>query len=104
MTNTNQHSKKCSCGANCKIFCPNCSAIKMVILLKNGYSHLKLPSSRGRNVNPVWYNHLSKNTKGENNLVNAMYRRFLNSDYNGKANKITFYDNISGKEITSINV
>lgn len=96
--------KKCNCGANKKLGCPNCSEIKMVILLKNGNSHLKLPTSNGRKVNPVWYNYLSKNCKGMHNLVNTMHRRFLNSKYAGKANKLNFYSNTTGELITSISL
>lgn len=94
--------KKCTCGANNKITCPNCSELKMVILLKNGNSDLKLVLGSGKKVNPVWYNHLSKNRKSVNILVNAMYRRFQNSIYAGKANKISFYSNTTGDLIQSI--
>lgn len=101
--NTQTISKQCICGANNKIYCPNCSQVKMVILLKNGFSDLKIPVQNGkRKVNPVWYNHLSKNKKNANILVNAMYRRFHNSIYHGKANLLNFYDNASGELITSI--
>ncbi|MGG8495939.1 hypothetical protein ACQY1Q_05960 [Tenacibaculum sp. TC6] len=102
--NASNISKKCNCGANNKITCPNCSEIKMVILLKNGYSHLKLTGNKGRKVNPVWYNHLSKNRKNANTLVNAMYRRFKDSAYSGKANKVNFYSNTTGELITSISL
>ncbi|MFL0136423.1 hypothetical protein [Tenacibaculum maritimum] len=74
----------------------------MVILLKNGYSNLKIKLSNGKLVNPVWYNHLSKNRKSANVLVNAMYRRFQDSVYVGKANKINFYNNATGLLVTSI--
>ena len=94
---------KCNCGANNKIYCPNCSEVKMVILLKNGFSDLKISiQNSNRKINPVWYNHLSKNKKNANVLVNAMYRRFQNSIYNGKANVLNFYNNASGELITSI--
>ncbi|CAA0186472.1 hypothetical protein V2647_07670 [Tenacibaculum maritimum] len=99
---TNTVTKKCTCGAKNKIYCPNCSEIKMVILLKNGYSNLKIKLSNGKLVNPVWYNHLSKNRKSANVLVNAMYRRFQDSVYVGKANKINFYNNATGLLVTSI--
>ncbi|TDQ22776.1 hypothetical protein [Tenacibaculum caenipelagi] len=102
--NQENQSKKCSCGANNKITCPNCSELKMVILLKNGFSHLKLNSNGGKKVNPVWYNHLSKNRKNENTLVNAMYRRFKESIYANAANKVNFYSNTTGQLITSISL
>lgn len=100
-----EKTKKCICGADNKIMCPNCSEVKMVILLKNKYHNLKLTAiNGGRKSNPVWYNHLSKNRKEFNKLVNAMYRRFQTSKYAGKANKINFYSNATGKLITSITV
>ncbi|MFL0083670.1 hypothetical protein V2647_14635 [Tenacibaculum maritimum] len=77
----------------------------MVILLKHKYRELKLPVKSGnKRVNPVWYNHLSKNRKSANVLVNAMYRRFQDSVYAGKANKINFYNNATGQLVTSITV
>ncbi|PKH49518.1 hypothetical protein CXF68_01910 [Tenacibaculum sp. Bg11-29] len=103
MSQENQ-SKKCTCGANNKITCPNCSELKMVILLKNGNNDLKISGSGGRKINPVWYNHLSKNKKDPNVLVNAMYRRFQESKYAGFANKINFYSNTSGQLVTSVPV
>ncbi len=89
--------KKCNCGAGNKITCPKCSKIKMVILLKNGYEKLK-----NNGYNPVWYSHLSKNNKPDNVLINAMYRRFLNSVYNNKVNCLIFYDNQTKDEITKV--
>lgn len=94
---------KCNCGANNKITCPNCSELKMVILLKNGFSHLKLVSGT-RKINPVWYNHLSKNRKALSILYNAMYRRFQASEYANAANMVNFYSNTTGELVVSIKV
>ncbi len=91
--------KKCNCGLENKITCPKCSKIKMVILLKNGNENLKF-----NGYNPVWYSHLSKNKKPDNVLINAMYRRFLSSIYNNKANCLIFYDNQTKEQITKINL
>lgn len=102
--NTENQSKNCVCGANNKITCPNCSELKMVILLKNGFSHLKLKTRNGKSVNPVWYNHLSKNRKKANILVNAMFRRFKASKYANAANKVNFYSNTTGQLVTSISL
>ncbi|WP_271406962.1 hypothetical protein [Tenacibaculum soleae] len=102
MSQENQ-SKKCNCGAKNKITCPNCSELKMVMLLKNGNNDLKISAPNGRKINPVWYNHLSKNKKAANILVNAMYRRFQQSKYAAVTNKVNFYSNTTGKLITSIN-
>ncbi|PKH51408.1 hypothetical protein CXF68_12270 [Tenacibaculum sp. Bg11-29] len=96
--------KKCTCGANNKITCPNCSELKMVILLKHGNNDLKIAGNGGRKFNPVWYNHLSKNRKKANLLVNAMFRRFEQSKYANATNKVNFYSNITGDLVTSIKV
>ncbi|SED21441.1 hypothetical protein SAMN04489761_4647 [Tenacibaculum sp. MAR_2009_124] len=101
MTN-NPISIKCTCGAGHKITCPNCSEVKMVILLKNGFSHLKIKMSNNKKANPVWYNHLSKNRKNANTIINGMFRRFQNSEYSDKANVLRFYSNTSGELITSV--
>jgi len=74
----------------------------MVILLKNGNNHLKYKQTRGTYANPVWYNHLSKNRKAQNVLVNAMYQRFEKSNYKGATNKLMFYDNQTKAHITTI--
>ena len=74
----------------------------MVILLKNGNNHLKYKQITGNYVNPVWYNHLSKNRKGQNILVNAMRNRFEKSIYKGATNKLMFYDNQTKAHITTI--
>ena len=100
--NENNQSKRCQCGADNKITCPNCSELKMVILLKNGFNHFKIITASGRKVNPVWYNHLSKNRKNANILVNAMFRRFQTSVYAEAANKVNFYSNVTGQLVTSI--
>ncbi|CAL2095491.1 conserved protein of unknown function [Tenacibaculum sp. 190524A02b] len=100
----NQNSKKCKCSAKNKLVCPNCSAIKMVMLLKNGNNHLKYERSNGGFSNPVWYNHLSKNNKTVNTLVTAMFRRFQTSIYANVTNKVIFYDNETKEEIRAISV
>ncbi len=88
---------KCNCGKNNKITCPTCSKIKMVILLNVKYRHLKK-----NGANPVWYSHLSKNRKSANVLMNAMERRFLNSEYKNKANCLIFYDNATKEELKKV--
>lgn len=95
--------KKCNCGAENKITCPNCSDFKMVILLKNGNNHLKLKGHNGKMNNPVWYNHLSKNTKDINLIANSMYKRFQKSIYANSANFLHFYSNTSGKLLMKVN-
>ena len=94
--------KKCTCGSNNKITCPKCSVLKMVILLKNGNNHLKFKQAGGKLVNPVWYNHLSKNNKPINVLMNSMYRRFTLSEFATITNKVIFYDNATKIELTVV--
>lgn len=93
---------KCRCGANNKITCPRCSELKMVMMLKNGNNHLKYKMPSGKLVNPVWYNHLSKNRKSANVLLNAMFRRFLQSKFANVTNKLMFYDNKTKQLISTI--
>ncbi len=88
---------KCNCGKGNKITCSKCSKLKMVILLKNGFEHLKT-----NGFNPVWYNHLSKNNKPDTTLINAMFRRFCESIYFNKTNCLIFYDNQTKEQITKI--
>ncbi|WP_348716379.1 hypothetical protein [Tenacibaculum sp. 190130A14a] len=93
---------KCQCGAGYKITCYRCSLVKMVMLLKNGNNHLKYRTANNSYANPVWYNHLSKNNKPVNTLVNAMYKRFQKSKYTGVTNKLMFYNNQTKQHITTI--
>lgn len=95
---------KCNCGADNKITCPNCSKIKMVLLLRHGNNHLKHRQANNKYVNPVWYNHLSKNRKPINTLVNSMYRRFEKSVYKGATNQLMFFDNSTKELITTIKI
>ncbi|XRE42368.1 hypothetical protein ACIVBQ_000572 [Tenacibaculum discolor] len=76
----------------------------MTIMLKNGNNHLKLNQGNGRLVNPVWYNHLSKNNKSTQILINAMSRRFKDSIYATVSNKVIFYDNKTKEELLTLNV
>lgn len=100
--------KKCTCGKQEKITCPNCSVLKMVIMLKNKQHHLKYIGSTGKRSNPVWYNHLSKNRKSINELMDGMVRRFTESEaaikYQGVTNKLMFFDNITKQLIKSYSV
>lgn len=97
-----KNNTKCTCGLQNKLTCKNCSTVKMVILLKNGHNDLKNRQLNGKLVNPVWYNHLSKNNKAVNSIVTAMSRRFLNSIYADCTNKIIFYSNIDKQEIATV--
>lgn len=94
--------KKCICGSNNKITCSKCSVLKMVILLKNGNNNLKHRQPNGKLVNPVWYNHISKNNKPINVIMNAMYRRFSTSEFATITNKVIFYDNQTKRELTVV--
>ncbi len=99
-------SKKCTCGAKRSITCPNCSNVKMVILLKTGFNHLKIESQNGKRYNPVWYNHLNKNNLSFEKIKGGMLRRFLNSEntqkYKGAVNKLNFYSNTNGELLETV--
>lgn len=98
-------STKCTCGEENKITCPNCSEIKMVILLKNGNNDLKIKSRNGRRYNPAWYNHLSKNNVRVDKLIAAMERRFRSRpEFFGTTNMINFYSNVTGQLIKSVKI
>ncbi|MEQ3501111.1 hypothetical protein ABMY20_15255 [Tenacibaculum sp. SSH1-16] len=99
---SDQISKKCNCGKENKITCPTCSVLKMVIMLKNKQHHLKLEGPNGKRSNPVWYNHLSKNRKSFNDLIDGMIRRFnKKTEYTSVTNKLLFYDNKTKKLVHS---
>ncbi|WP_272151427.1 hypothetical protein [Tenacibaculum aiptasiae] len=98
-----EKTKKCICGAGKKRSCSKCSEVKMVMLLNNKYSHLKLSSQNGnRRSNPVWYSFMSKNRKDVNKIIDAMIRRYQNSKYSGKTNVLDFYNNNTNQLITRI--
>jgi hypothetical protein len=65
----------------------------MVFLLKNGFDYLKEKKPNGQLVNPVWYNHVSKNRKGVEYNVRKMLRRAEDKAIAYKfANVIQFYE------------
>lgn len=93
---------QCTCGMNYKFTCPQCSVVRMVIMLKNGNTHLKYKQTKGIYANPAWYNHFSKNSKPTNVIINGMYKRFLKSKYANVTNKLMFYDNQTKQHISTI--
>lgn len=94
MNNTAQLTTKCSHG-NRKI-CPQCSAYKMVFLLKNGCDDLKETMPNGKKVNPVRYSYVSKNRKGIEYNVSGMLRRLQSDVLMNFTNVIQFYENTPG--------
>ena len=86
-------SKVCTCGSGRKIFCSNCSAVQMSILLKNGNDHLKHENNRGHLCNPVWYSHLKHNRKPLKEIIEGMVRRFYETPMVSATNVIEFYEN-----------
>lgn len=75
-------SVKCLCGhKNKNGTCPNCSRIKMTILLKNGCDFLRNSNSQGKPVNPVWYSYLKHNRLSTDSIILGMLRRFTKSHY-----------------------
>lgn len=92
---------KCNCNL---IKCPNCSVIKMVIMLKNKQQHLKYIGSNGKLNNPVWYNFIKYNNKKNDFIIKGMTRRFLVSEYAAVTNKIIFYDNKTKQLLRTIDI
>lgn len=90
------------CKHNRSLFCKECSAYRMVFLLKNGNDHLKEKAPNGNLYNPVRYNFVNKNRKGIKYNVNGMIRRFQNHPIFHSSNVIIFYDNNTGKEIAEV--
>ncbi|MBE7649251.1 hypothetical protein [Tenacibaculum finnmarkense] len=88
-----QLKKTCTCGSEQSSTCRNCSAIKMVIMLKNNQNHLKKLGPNGKLISPVWYSYVKSNGKTIDQLIAIMKRRFLNSKYYSATNKVIFYDN-----------
>ena len=88
--------KKCNCGLENHLFCPNCSVVKMVILLKNGNNHLK--TGTGTNAkNPVWYSYLKYNRRPLEIIAIKMRDRVLKDpEYAGRIQVLQFYENIPG--------
>lgn len=97
MKNQTPITTKCSHGGH-KI-CPECSAYKMVFLLKNGCDDFKETAPNGRKVNPVRYNFVSKNRKGPEYNIVGMLRRFENDILMKFTNVIQFYENQQGGKL-----
>ncbi|WP_121667311.1 hypothetical protein [Mesonia aquimarina] len=85
-----RNDKKCTCGKRNKIFCPVCSKIKMVILLKNGNEHLQIIKG-DRVINPVWYSILKYNRYDYNRITEKMEEAFRKSPLFSAANCLQFY-------------
>lgn len=84
---------KVSCTHGKTSICSSCSKIKMVVLLKNGYDHLKHKKANGTLANPVHYSYLQYNKRNNNIIVEGMERRLL-PRFEGSYNKVHFYNNI----------
>ena len=86
-------SKKCTCGAGRSSHCNKCSAVRMVICLKNGYDHLKYSDGQ-RKSNPVWYSFLKHNTHSLSDICAKMEKRLRHHATLGAAAQVVFfYDN-----------
>ena len=93
------------CGCNQKNSngtCPNCSRMRMAILLKNGCDHFKSQQPSGQLVSPIWYNHYRKNRESDEQIIKAMVRRFQKSVMFQFTNVLQFYDNGSKEPIAKI--
>jgi hypothetical protein len=94
--------KKCTCGFKRKVFCSNCSNVKMSILLKNGQKHLKIKNGN-RNENPVWYSPLKYNGQSPLKIAEKLVRAFHKQiEYQGAANCLFITHNQSNYKINQI--
>ncbi len=89
---------KCDCGLKRKVFCENCSAVKMSIMLKNGQKHLKVYSaSSGRNVNPVMYSPIKYNHQSPIEIKDKLIKAFMQqSKFSGAVNCLLIHHNHKG--------
>jgi hypothetical protein len=93
--------KKCNCTPKSATdFCPNCSRLKAVIMLKNGNNNLKLKHPLTNKMScPVWYCRYSKNGKSDQQLAAKMRTKIAQSKYAGLYNVILFYDNLTNTKL-----
>lgn|SRR5699024_12222055 len=91
-------STKCRCGQkDTKGICRNCSAIKMVFLLKHGWN---VYQENGKN--PVRYNYVKTNRQPIDKIITDMVRRLImeNPLLQQAINVIQVYDNQNNTLIT----
>ena len=83
---------KCRCGQkNTKGICKNCSRVRMVVLIKHGFSMYK-----EHNNNPVRYNFVKTNRHPTERIITDMVRRLMNGGISEIAiHSIQFYDNLT---------
>lgn len=85
---------KCKCGLNNTTYCPRCSKVRMVILLKNGHENLKLKRANGTEYNPVWYSFLKYNRYEIYRIAEKMEANIRkHPEFSGAANILQFYIN-----------
>ncbi|TQI71792.1 hypothetical protein JM79_2741 [Gramella sp. Hel_I_59] len=87
--------KKCTCpGRSDKIFCPRCSDLRMLILLKNGNDNLKYRRPNGQLSNPVWYSRLKYNGRDAYKVADKMVESVKKDPkYAGAVQVLMFYIN-----------
>lgn len=83
--------KKCNCALGNKIFCKNCSKVKMVILLKNGYDCFKIETPSGFLANPAWYSVLKYNNRSVYQIAEKMEAAFRKYKLVSATNVLQFY-------------
>lgn len=85
---------KCNCGLRNSTYCPNCSRVRMVILLKNGNENLKNTKPNGQEYNPVWYSFLKYNNYDVYRIAEKMEQNLRKHPvFAGAANVLQFYIN-----------
>jgi len=85
---------KCGCGLKNDKYCPKCSKVRMVILLKNGNDNLKLTRANGEQYNPVWYSFMKYNKYEIYRIADKMAANIRkHPEFSSAANILQFYIN-----------
>ena len=89
-----KQSNKCTCGLGNKMYCKNCSKVRVVILLKNGHDQLKVRRGNGEEFNPVWYSFLKYNRYDVYRIAEKIEENVRkHPQYSTAANVLQFYIN-----------
>ncbi len=89
-----KNSTKCTCGLKNTTYCPRCSRVRMVILLKNGHENLKTTNNRGAAYNPVWYSFMKYNNYDLYRITEKMEANVKkHPELKDAANVLQFYIN-----------
>jgi len=89
---------KCTCGANRRQheMCPNCSQYKMVFLLKDPKSHLKISNTSGTLVNPARWSFIKEDHRPVAVIKKNMLQRLKKMTEYNQSRYIGFYHRSTG--------